>query len=264
LIDTMRGVAADHAPAVRHVAVIADREAATETALAAVAGNDEATGMVMAAQASALRFNAWRERSKTNCVKVINEQRVALIELGSRHLDDARDVFMLLDAELDSFVADPASMSGTIESRKADWTKLWTLEPPYFVEADNGIPALADVPAKSSAAVDLAGQNDVLVGAPGCSGVIEGRACIVLDPSDPSALEPGDILVAPNTDPSWTPLFVAAGGVVVGVGAMNSHAVIVSRELGIPCVVSVTDCTKRIVDRSRIRVDGDAGTVTVL
>ena len=87
---------------------------------------------------------------------------------------------------------------------------------------------------------------------------------MLLDPSDPGALEPGDILVAPNTDPSWTPLFVPAGGVVVGVGAMNSHAVIVSREMGIPCVVSVTDCTTLIPDGATVRVDGGAGTVMVL
>jgi pyruvate,water dikinase len=77
-------------------------------------------------------------------------------------------------------------------------------------------------------------------------------------------LEPGDILVAPNTDPSWTPLFVTAAGVVVNVGAMNSHAVIVSRELGVPCVVSVVDATKRIPNGAMIEVDGDAGTVTLL
>ena len=65
-------------------------------------------------------------------------------------------------------------------------------------------------------------------------------------------------------DPSWTPLFVPAAGVVVDVGAALSHAIIVSRELGIPCVVSATDATKRIPDGARIQVDGDTGVVTVL
>ncbi|MFZ2239368.1 MAG: PEP-utilizing enzyme, partial [Gordonia amarae] len=72
------------------------------------------------------------------------------------------------------------------------------------------------------------------------------------------------ILIAPITDPSWTPLFVAASAVVVNVGAPFSHAAIVSRELGIPCVVSVTDATKRIPDGAHIEVDGTTGTVTVL
>ena len=98
----------------------------------------------------------------------------------------------------------------------------------------------------------------------GCPGKVSGRACVVLDPSDSSALEYGDILVAPMTDPAWTPLFVPAAGVVVDVGAALSHAIIVSRELGIPCAVSVTDATHRIPNGAIIEVDGDSGTVTVL
>jgi pyruvate,water dikinase len=85
-----------------------------------------------------------------------------------------------------------------------------------------------------------------------------------MDPYDPAGLEPGDILVAPLTDPSWTPLFVPAAGVVVNVGAPQSHAMIVSRELGIPCVPSVTDATRRIPDGALIEVNGDLGQVTVL
>ncbi len=87
---------------------------------------------------------------------------------------------------------------------------------------------------------------------------------VVTDSHDPTALEPGDVLVAPITDPSWTPLFVPASAVVVDVGAPLSHAIIVSRELGIPCVVSATDATKRIPDGARIQVDGDTGVVTIL
>ena len=86
---------------------------------------------------------------------------------------------------------------------------------------------------------------------------------MILDPSDPSALQPGDVLVAPITDPSWTPLFLAASAVVVDVGAQLSHAIIVSRELGIPCVVSVTGATQRIPDGAAVTVDGTAGTVTI-
>jgi len=72
------------------------------------------------------------------------------------------------------------------------------------------------------------------------------------------------VLVAPITDPSWTPLFLAAEAVVVDVGATMSHAVIVSRELGIPCVVSAVGATRSIPDGSEIEVDGNTGVVTVL
>ncbi len=87
---------------------------------------------------------------------------------------------------------------------------------------------------------------------------------MILAAADPLALEPGDVLVAPVTDPAWTPLFVPAGGVVVDVGAPLSHAIIVSRELGIPCVVSATDATKRIPDGATIEIDGDTGAVTII
>ena len=104
----------------------------------------------------------------------------------------------------------------------------------------------------------------VLRGDAGCSGVAQGRVRVVLDPSDAVDLEPGEVLVAPLTDPSWTPLFLPAAAVVVNVGALMSHAVIVSRELGIPCVVAVEGATQQLADGMLVEVDGTAGSVTVL
>jgi pyruvate,water dikinase len=69
--------------------------------------------------------------------------------------------------------------------------------------------------------------------------------------------------VAPQTDPSWVPLMVPASAVIVNVGAQGSHAMIVSRELGIPCVVSVADATEVIPDGATVTVDGNDGTVTI-
>lgn len=103
----------------------------------------------------------------------------------------------------------------------------------------------------------------VLTGSAGSGGVATGRARVILDPSDPSDLDPGDVLVAPQTDPSWAPLFIPAVAVIVNVGAMGSHAMIVCRELGIPCVVSVENATGRIADGAMVTVDGNAGTVTI-
>ena len=87
---------------------------------------------------------------------------------------------------------------------------------------------------------------------------------MLTSPDDPSALEPGEILIAPITDPAWTPLFVAASAVVVDVGAPFSHAAIVSRELGIPCVLSAAEASKRIPGGALIEVNGDTATVTIL
>jgi pyruvate,water dikinase len=264
LIDAMRAAPDESSPSARLARVTADRDAALAEALGRVDGDAEATGMIVAAQASALRFNAWRERTKTNCVRVIQEQRVALFELGRRHLDDPRCICMLTDDELDAFVADPASMRAAMTQREAAWRDLWQLEPPYFVESGRGVPGRSTLPTRSAAGAARAAVGDVLTGAPGSPGVARGVARVVLDVSDPAALGVGDVLVAPNTDPSWTPLFVPAAAVVVDVGAMNSHAVIVSRELGVPCAVSVVDATRRIPDGALVEVDGNAGTVTIL
>ena len=110
----------------------------------------------------------------------------------------------------------------------------------------------------------FAAVGDVLQGAAGSPGVVTGTARVVLEPSDPGAIGPGDIMIAPTTDPSWTPLFLAAEGVVVDVGAVASHAAIVCRELGIPCALSVVDATQRIPDGAQIRIDGSTGEVTML
>ena len=107
-------------------------------------------------------------------------------------------------------------------------------------------------------------EGDSLTGVGGSPGTARGLARVVLDAGDPRDLQPGDVLIAPNTDPSWTPLFMSASAVVVEVGSPLSHAVIVSRELGIPAVVSVTDATKRIPNGALIEVDGTKGTVTIL
>ena len=105
--------------------------------------------------------------------------------------------------------------------------------------------------------------GDVLKGVAGSPGEATGTARIMLDLSDPSLLEPGDILIAPSTDPSWTPLFLVAEAVITDIGAVGTHAVIVSRELGIPCVPSIADATKRIPDGATITVNGSLGTVTI-
>jgi phosphoenolpyruvate synthase/pyruvate phosphate dikinase len=105
--------------------------------------------------------------------------------------------------------------------------------------------------------------GDVLTGIAGSPGQATGTARVMLDLSDPMALEPGEILVAPSTDPSWTPLFLVAAGVITDIGAVGTHAVIVSRELGIPCVPSIADASRRIPNGATITLDGSLGTVTI-
>jgi len=153
-------------------------------------------------------------------------------------------------------------MTDEIRARRTEYRQLQELEPPFvFVGHAEGPDTW---PRRDSVTVDRLSAGDTIAGMPGCPGTAEGTARVILDSNDPSALQPGDILVAPITDPSWTPLFVPAGGVVVDVGAALSHAIIVSRELGIPCVVSAVGATRSIPDGARVRVDGNTGQVTIL
>jgi pyruvate,water dikinase len=100
-----------------------------------------------------------------------------------------------------------------------------------------------------------------LAGAPASAGSVTARARVVLDPSS-AHLEPGEILVAPSTDPGWTPLFLTAGGLVMEMGGAMSHGAVVAREYGLPAVVGVPDATTKIRTGQTITVDGAAGTVT--
>jgi pyruvate,water dikinase len=92
--------------------------------------------------------------------------------------------------------------------------------------------------------------------------VVTGIARVIRSPEG-ARLEPGEVLVAPSTDPGWTPLFLTAGGLVMEMGGMMSHGAVVAREYGIPAVVAVAGATDQIVTGQRVTVDGSAGTVTL-
>lgn len=266
-IDRMRLTPERDAPQKHNEAMAVDREALTAHIGEQLAGDPETQGQFLAAVRAARLFLAGRERTKTTIIRMLHEGRMCMRELGRRyveagHFDDALDFGFVKEEELDALLADPGSFTGVIAERKAWYAELEALEPTFVVTTGN-IPPPSTWPRRDSAAHDVAEPGAVLEGFPGCPGVATGRARVILDSNDPTALEPGDVLVAPITDPSWTPLFVTACAVVVDVGAQISHAIIVSRELGIPCVVSVTGGTKRIPDGATVTVDGTTGTVTV-
>jgi len=105
--------------------------------------------------------------------------------------------------------------------------------------------------------------DDAIVGLPVSSGVIEGRARVILNMEE-AELENGDILVTTFTDPSWTPLFVSIKGLVTEVGGLMTHGAVIAREYGLPAVVGVDHATKRIKDGQRIRVHGTDGYIEIL
>jgi rifampicin phosphotransferase len=262
LVSLMRATPDSDAPNFRNDERVADREALTAQLTEALAGDPATQGQFLAGLRSAQLYLQGRERAKTNVIRVIQEVRLAVRELADRHDYSTSEICMLLADELDAFVADPNEYRARLSAREQQYLALFDLEPPFII---NGTVApLGEWKRKDRSALAQVAVGDVLTGVPGCPGVATGRARVVMHPSDPFALEPGDVLVAPLTDPAWTPLFIPAAAVIVDVGAQVSHAVIVSRELGIPCVVSVTDATRRIPDGAMVTVDGTNGTVTVI
>ncbi len=269
LVDRLRLLGDEAAPASREGDQEADTAAALGEAQALLGDDETAQATLTAAVASARRFGAWRERGKTNAIKVLHEARVALFELGRRlavqgHLDRPQQLFMALDDELDLLTSDPARLTAVLQQREREWQQLFDVELPLYVDGREPLGRTADLPPRSRTADSVVAEGEVLQGAPGAAGVARGRARVVRDTGDITAFEPGEVLVAPQTDPSWTPLFMVAAAVVVDVGAMGSHAMIVSRELGIPCAAGVRQATLRIPDGALVEVDGATGTVTVV
>ena len=114
---------------------------------------------------------------------------------------------------------------------------------------------------KAKTAPPQSAASPGLAGTPASAGMATGKVRVVLDPVG-ARLEPGEILVAPSTDPGWTPLFMTAGGLVMEMGGVISHGAVVAREYGIPAVVGVADATTRLRDGQTVTVDGAAGTVS--
>lgn len=181
--------------------------------------------------------------------------RRALLELGRRLteveiLDAPGDVFHLTLAELDGVGGGwPPSREAREKLRRAAQRR----------KAKRA--ALSDTSflTRASGPVETAGT--VLRGGSGSRGSAEGPVRVIRDTSEFGKLRAGDVLVAPYTNPAWTPLFGQAAAVVVDSGGVASHAAIVAREYGIPAVMGSGEATRRLVDDDVVRVDGTAGTV---
>lgn len=261
ILERMRLSPDDQNPRSRHKEAQERSAEALSELREMVKGDETSAGTLEIAVTSSSIFIPAREQAKTIIVKIVHEVRLAALELGKRLVESGKlakqsHIFMLQDKDLEKAISDGMSKEAT--EREAKYLELFELTPPFwFVD---------EVPDENDwigEKIELSTRK-IVQGMGGSAGIATGRARIIHDPTKPDALEPGDILVAPITDPSWTPLFVPAAAVVVDVGATMSHAVIVSRELGIPCVVSATSATSRIPDGAQIRVNGDTGTVTIL
>ena len=200
-----------------------------------------------------------RESPKFAFIRLFGHLRQAFLEDGRALtaqgvLDQADDIFWLRLAELQQ--PPQAAWRARVAARRAQYAEEQRRRQIPRVLFSNGHAFYDGMPS-------AAGADGVLPGSPVSPGVVEGVVRVIRDPTG-VRLTPGEILVCPGTDPSWTPLFLAAGGLVMEVGGLMTHGSVVAREYGIPAVVGVHEATKRLQTGDRVRVDGGAGTVTIL
>jgi pyruvate,water dikinase len=169
-------------------------------------------------------------------------------------LAEPDDVFYLTVAELTGPV--PPGARELVAGRRQRRAEYQRLELPSYWR---DLP----VPERIEAVGAGAGDAVAVTGIGASAGTVEGIVRVVTDPSF-ADVEPGEILVAPSTDPSWASIMFIAGALVVDIGGMISHAAVVARELELPCVVNTRTGTRVLRDGDRVRVDGTAGTVEVL
>lgn len=206
------------------------------------------------------RFAGMRELPKYNLVLGLASAREQLSLVGAElaeagRIERAEDIFFLDLNEVETALAG-TKLHQLVADRRADYAQeLRRRHIPRVLLSDG------TEPEATAAAGRTPASPGTLSGSPASAGVITAPARVILDPVG-AHLEPGEILVAPSTDPGWTPLFLTAGGLVMEMGGPNSHGAVVAREYGIPAVVGVPDATLRISSGQTITVDGAAGTVT--
>jgi pyruvate,water dikinase len=200
---------------------------------------------------------AAREHPKFLIIQIMALVRTAVLEAAEMLVEDGRlnaveDVWYLSFPELMGLFENTAEdLRQNIAQRQADYRRYAKLRPPRIITSDGETPTAQH---KRDGIPDGA-----LAGNPVSPGIVEGIARVVLDPTK-ETLQPGEILVAPFTDPGWTPLFINAAGLVMDVGGLMTHGSVVAREYGIPAVVAVLSRTIAFPRAlSRFCSSGDAG-----
>ncbi len=202
-----------------------------------------------------------RELPKFTIIATLARVRASLLDISrtlvaQQQLSRVDDLSMVTLPEIRTALRDGTDLRKLVAERDAEYTgEMRRRYVPRLLVSDG-----------TDAEVLVAGTGGsaegALTGTPASAGTVTAVARVVLDPADAQLL-PGEILVAPSTDPGWTPLFLTAGGLVMEMGGANSHGAVVAREYGIPAVVGVADATHRISTGATVVVDGSNGTVSV-
>jgi pyruvate,water dikinase len=205
-------------------------------------------------------FIGYREYPKYGMVNRYFVYKQALLKEAEKLVQASiihqiEDIYYLTFEELQEVIRTNRLDYQIITKRKDEYRLYEKLRPPRVITSDGEIITgeykRENLPAEA------------LVGLPVSSGIIEGRARVILNMEE-ADLEAGDILVTAFTDPSWTPLFVSIKGLVTEVGGLMTHGAVIAREYGLPAVVGVENATNLIKDGQRIRVHGTEGYIEIL
>ena len=207
--------------------------------------------------------SVFRENVKCEIVRLINNLRIMLLVLGQKLYDESliknpEDIFFLKLEELEPVTQDRAGfdVKETIAARRAEYDYWQKVTPAGMI--------VGRYDSKKSAPEQYDTNAEVLKGLAVSAGIVTGKARVILRTDEKQQILPGEILVAPFTDPGWTPYFVPAAAIVMDQGSLLSHGSIVAREYGIPAVVNVGYATKIIKTGQKIQVDGNQGVVRIL
>lgn len=202
-----------------------------------------------------------REMTKSILVRALQPYRAIALELGDRFagrdlIHEPSDIFFCTWPEIFSILSGEwqgMGLKSLVQDRRATHKANEKLIPPDIIQGDKA--------ACSQPAIILSGNYLQGVGA--AAGKATGTARLIHHPGEGNKLQPGEVLVAPSTDPGWTPLFLKAGAVVMETGGYVSHGAIVAREYGIPTVINVPGVMKAVQDGQMVAVDGDEGRVYI-
>lgn len=202
----------------------------------------------------------FRENIKSEAVKRIFICRLILLEAGRRFhgkgiMEKDDDIFFLELQEIEDLFKSKLNNRGEIiRERRYDYEKNLKITPPPVIKGNFDCFVTEDINM----------SDEIFNGIAVSPGVVTGHARVILNSDRDEKILQGEILVAPFTDPGWTPYFISASAIVMDMGGMLSHGSIVARELAIPAVVNVGPATKIIKTGQLIRVDGNNGTVEIL
>lgn len=216
-----------------------------------------------------------REYCRSELIKVLYHARRLHLLLARRFaergwLERTDDYFMLLGSEIEPVIqgaSTPSTLAPIAAARRRQWEHEKTLKMPLLMRQSDVPRVLSGTEARPistkmgnvSDSAAIAGSR--LAGLCVSRGIVEGEVVVIRDPREFGSMRRGAILVAPATDPSWTPLFTLASGVIVEIGGILSHASTVAREYGLPALANVMHATTRLKTGDRVRLDASAGWV---